>query len=75
MVFVIAILVIMDLYVNFKQKNVLMIAQLMLILLMDNVIQILENVYVDKNGQVLTVQFIKSINLIIEQLKDHQKNV
>jgi hypothetical protein len=75
MVYVIAILVIMDLYVNFKQKNVLMIAQLMLILLMDNVIQILENVYVDKNGQVLTVQFIKSINLIIEQLKDHQKNV
>ena len=68
MVYVIAILVIMDLYVNFKQKNVLMIAQLMLILLMDNVIQILENVYVDKNGQVLTVQFIKSINLIIEQL-------
>ena len=68
MVYVIAILVIMDLYVNFKQKNVLMIAQLILILLMDNVIQILENVYVDKNGQVLTVQFIKSINLIIEQL-------
>ena len=63
MVYVIAILVIMDLYVNFKQKNVLMIAQLMLILLMDNVIQILENVYVDKNGQVLTVQFIKRIKI------------